>query len=763
MKRAWAVLAVVVVTFLAIPRAWASPAASNGPHVGASEAGPTSVKATSPPSSIGVRRGPVGLSLLGQSSFVRKGGSFDLRLAVSSPDPSVDRIQVLAYPRLTTRTAFLAAQSGHLPPYSIWGSAALPITSFPRAPAGGIQLKIPVDKTAPHRTIPTFNTSAGQPEGIYPFQVALYNANGVPLGPRLTTFLVYTGTTSDFPKLSVALILPFAANPVITRKGGVGELSSAASKRLAATAKTLLHEGVTVSLKVSPATLDSLRSGPRSDRSTLATLARAVRTSHDEVLPASYVPVTLAGMARAGLGGEIARQFAQGASTIKSRLGVAPSRHTWAVDGRLGRRSLEALRAAGMTRLVIPNNSLTPLRARYRNTTFAKPTRLFGAPAEVVGADDTLAGHFVAGGNQVLAAERLLADLSMVQMETPSVRRGVAVMPPRGSNVGSAFLTTLLAGLRANPILSPVSERRLFSTVPEGLSSDGSPLVRGLARPQGSAGARLGRHLVSALKTARLETQAIAAIAPERGALLSRLRRTVLLAEWQRLRSGAALSVLSSVRAALKGIRAGLALPASASITLTSRDGRLPLTLLASNPLGDHVELRLHSAKLVFLPFQAAGGACSRPGPSTEICRLDLSTARTTLQVPVEARTSGVFGLEEQLFSPNGTVLLSARRDVVRSTAVSDVGIALIVIATASLAAWWVRDLRHGRRAARLMPPEGLELNVEELEADHGFEPAKSSDGPERPQPPDRLPAAAHARAHVTIRGRRRSDYLAGR
>jgi hypothetical protein len=35
---------------------------------------------------------------------------------------------------------------------------------------------------------------------------------------------------------------------------------------------------------------------------------------------------------------------------------------------------------------------------------------------------------------------------------------------------------------------------------------------------------------------------------------------------------------------------------------------------------------------------------------------------------------------------------------------VSGVGVILIVVAIASLALWWIRDLRHGRRARQLVP-----------------------------------------------------------
>lgn len=92
------------------------------------------------------------------------------------------------------------------------------------------------------------------------------------------------------------------------------------------------------------------------------------------------------------------------------------------------------------------------------------------------------------------------------------------------------------------------------------------------------------------------------------------------------------------------------------------------------------------------------------PTPTSEVCVLTLSSQNTTLKVPVETRSSGVFPLDVSLVTPDGSVVLAHDRDTVRSTAVSGVGIVLIVLAAVSLAIWWARDLRHGRRARRLVP-----------------------------------------------------------
>jgi hypothetical protein len=57
-----------------------------------------------------------------------------------------------------------------------------------------------------------------------------------------------------------------------------------------------------------------------------------------------------------------------------------------------------------------------------------------------------------------------------------------------------------------------------------------------------------------------------------------------------------------------------------------------------------------------------------------------------------------------ELYTPDGSLLLASDRDTVRSTAVSGVAIILAILAALSLAVWWGRDLRRGRRRRGLVP-----------------------------------------------------------
>ncbi len=144
-------------------------------------------------------------------------------------------------------------------------------------------------------------------------------------------------------------------------------------------------------------------------------------------------------------------------------------------------------------------------------------------------------------------------------------------------------------------------------------------------------------------------------------------------------------------------------LPPSISITLTSGQGRLPVTLVSTAGLPVHVVLVLTSEQLRFVTARVNGGACNAVNAGSEDCQLTLSHSTTSLQIPVVVRTPGAFPLLLAVETPSGEVLATST-DTVRSTAIGDVAVALMVGAALFLAVWWVRNARHGRRARRLVP-----------------------------------------------------------
>ena len=135
---------------------------------------------------------------------------------------------------------------------------------------------------------------------------------------------------------------------------------------------------------------------------------------------------------------------------------------------------------------------------------------------------------------------------------------------------------------------------------------------------------------------------------------------------------------------------AAVVAPESGNVTLTSRDGRIPLNISNENLYDVTVKIRFDSDKLTF------------PDGDTVIVHLPRSTV-TPLDVDVRSRSSGSFPLRVVISSPDDIVLVSRSQFTVRSTAVSGVGIVLSVGAGLFLALWWASHFRRVRRARRLV------------------------------------------------------------
>jgi hypothetical protein len=653
----------------------------------------------------GVAIGASSLRLLQQSAWVGPGqGRFEMDLAVTAPDPSAETLEVVVYPELITRSEFQFVLAGNFPePY--YQTEPVPLRKLVPGPLGGVEVDIPVNS-------PSGGLSIG-PTGVYPVQVLLQR-QGLTQGKPLTTFLVYVAAgAASFRRLEVAVVVPLVTPAQVSPSGAIGQVPSAAASLIEEEAGELAYQRAPVSLEAPAWTVAAMARGPSQARRAVSELASAVRDG-DELLPSTWLPVDIGSLVVSGLGGYVSEQVSAGSSALASLLGSAPSMKTWVPSGQVAPVSLAALLSAGARQFVLPETALSPLPSVFQRLTFAQPARLEvegSGPSQgrakhvlVIGADAELSQRIsaaIAPSQAVLVAYQVLAELAMIDLEAPSDQRGVVLLPEPGTNLNPQFVSLLMSGLEGNPLLSAVTVSREFASVPLA-KDDGRILLRRLAsvaepRPLvGAPGLLATERVVRELGTVYGPGSAFV-----RG-LSRELFISVTSAFSTRTRARLVQSVDSTAERALHEVR----LPLEGSITLTARRARLPLTLLSSSRLSAHVRLVLSSEELSFVDAKFPAGSCVASSPGGETCSLVLSHASTTLQVPVLVRTPGAFQLAWEVESPDGSVLARGS-DTIRSTAVSGVGLLLMVAAALFLAVWWAKNARHGRRARRLVSSRG--------------------------------------------------------
>ena len=618
------------------------------------------------------------LQLRGQTTWWTPEQPVTIELAVDSTATDLE-VAVSLFGRIGTRSAFATTVER--------GVSGRAVTDIPAVPLADL----PTDDTGDR--ILTF-TPPARAEGVYPMRVQLRKAGAGAVVDSFVTYLLHAPAAPEGEPLSVALIVPVHAPPAVQPYGHVA-IDDRRAELLAELAATLEdHVEVGLTLAPTPETVEALATSPRAqDQETMATLASSLASR--QLLGGPWVPTDLTAILDGGLEEESAGLLTRGTEALRAQFpGAEPVTSTRVVDERLTDAGLEFLRTTQQAnRLVVPEAFLEPVR---RTKTLAQQFTLEGrGPVAAAGVDTALAAHFV-GDDPVLAAHRLLADLTVIYNDDPEIpRRGIAVAPPRTWAPDAALVDSLLAGLASSPVLRGVSLDRFFTDVAAATTGTGSraaPLVRQPAAdpPATPTGGALPAASINGARR-RIErfASAIDATDPAGAAILDRLDRTLLATTSVDLRPRDRARYVSGVNDLLDEQIAGIAMPSNRSITLTAREGEIPVTVRSNLAYPVRAVLRVRSDTLEF--------------PEGATHEVALGTRRNaTAQFAVRAQSSGSFPLRVQVESPDGLVLAESRFTV-RSTAISGVGTALSIGAGLFLLVWWANHLR-GRRSRRLVP-----------------------------------------------------------
>ena len=700
--------------------------------------------------------------LVRQTSWVAPGETLSLALRTADvADAAALELAVTVHPAVKTRVELARSMVGEglTSPIGPRSSAAVPLPEVPAAVDGTLSVQVPTqDLSAP----PDPARVRLRGRGIYPVQVELRELGGGETVDRFTTHLLAVAAPTDGSRLNAAVVLPLSAPPS-TGLAGVPPGPPAGASALADTAAGLTAAArVPVTLAPTPEILDSLLT---SDPTTAAALRQAL--ADRDVLGRPYVPVDVPalGAAAAPL---LPEHLATGQSAAREALGSEPLGGIWLADEPLDGPALAQVAAAGAPRLLLPQAWLGPTGPAVPSP--LRPVALAGRPragdtapgVTALVADGTLASGLDGRGavlDQPLTAHHLLADLAALATlpadqglpaPTAPLDRGVAtVVSSRDFMPSSAFLTELLGGLEASPVVKAVDLATAFALPVEPPGPSG-PAVRAAPAPSGPAAP--GRPAAASRPTTttrgrRGTTTTVASVtghtlAPLPADAVARGIGDVLAdAIWQLDTAGQVLTgsaplegsdptgndegpstgeqrrrllVATSAdlpveqrRARLRGLAeeanadlAGLKMPGERTLRLTARTGQLPVGISNDTGRTAQVLLQLDSEKLDF--------------PRGNSAQVVLDRRTTTSQILVRVRASGSFPVKVRLLTPDGGRVLQETEYVVRANSLPGVAIAVSGGAILVLAFWWARTLlperrharhRHGKRASRSGEP----------------------------------------------------------
>jgi hypothetical protein len=673
------------------------------------------------------------LRLISQSAWVTPGQPFDLKLetAAGGPPSSQTGVSVSVYPCLSSVSGFDQSVTAAGGPGGSPISATrtpLAVSGLPPMAGGGFDLSLPVsDRASSPSTAGGFTialtSTAGQcqsyPYGVYPVRIQLVDTStGQSLG-AFTTQLTYVDGGAATQRLRFALVLPVetAVTPSVSPTAAqllarpssalapLGPRAAAVLAGLSTTMAAPAHAAVPFTVSASPQTVQALEaSGHGTTVDQLASLAAAPDVH--QFLSAPFAPVDASTLVDDGLGDELAQQVLRGsevlgATDIRPSTSAGSGLGAWVTNDGLDSTALAQLASDGYRQVVLPASSVP---ASPTNGSTAEPFPLAtpqGTTVTGIVTDSDVAARFDGSPQDpVLAAYQLVAELAQIYFEKPNdtTVRGVAAAAPNGWVSNPAFVGALLSALDGNPTVEPVTTAELFAALPTASCHGPCKLV------PGGPGAPLPAGSIRAQRR-RIAGFSSAATSAAPRSISTQLGDLVLAGESERLRPAQQAAVLANTGSALDAQLTQLVVGGERTVTLTSQQGTLQVTMVSSAPYPVTGTLTLTSDKLLFPngTTQWSEGATLFPGGPG-------SAHTTVVPVIVRTRASGLFRVGIAFASPDRGLVLSTGQVSVRSTATSVVGVVLSLGAVLVLVVWWLRTSRKRRALRRLEEADDLEL-----------------------------------------------------
>jgi hypothetical protein len=625
------------------------------------------------------------VALTSQDAWTPIGGTFTMSLKTTGATDGL-QLTLTVHDRVLSRSAFDASLGDNPTFPQVLTLSRRSLDQYP-ADANGVRVvQVEVNELGVRR----------QGNGVYPVEVQLRDANDSTLAGFVTDVAVVDLAAAAPKQLDVAWIWPLVADPALAPDGTfnadvVSELVPGG--RLGRQAATIGADvDVPLTLAPSPETLDAwLALAQGQDNPEIAAGVDALRrggTRH-QVLASSFVPLDLPSLNAAGLAGPLRNELDRGTDILQSFFNTHIDPST-AMPGGLDPQTLAALQAAVRTRLVLDGSTLEPFAGRFtatRPAVLAHPADSTSEAMKVVATDPGLEAFLQGNAPPALRVAHLLGALAVIQGEQPSLARGVAFANPSDWDPSDEFVTALLAGLRANPFVHPVTVDTLLAETPAARvddAPDGDPVVRTLA----PATIRKAPVKAGDYYQALLDRNAIAALFGNEDARVAHADRTLLSVLSANLENPAGRRLArAQLRAIGRSGRDFLSLihsPAQSTITLTSSEANIPLTFRNDADKSVPIHIALTSDKLVF-PEGTARDVTLLPGKNQ------------TVRIAVETRSSGTFPMLMTVTTAGGLPIQTSEVTV-RSSFVSGVGVFLTVGAIAFLALWWGWDIRRRRR-----------------------------------------------------------------
>ncbi|MET0902251.1 MAG: DUF6049 family protein [Acidimicrobiales bacterium] len=624
------------------------------------------------------------VELVSQTPVAEPGGSFVVTVRLSGI-PADGSVALTVHQRVRSRSELAQSMEGE-GLRSVVFPLVVPLSDLPPQPDGTRRVELSLDTAAGGLSLPT--------EGVYPVELTAHDAAGAPLATLVTHLIVPPEAGDDSPNLAVALVAEVAAPTALQPDGAVRLARPDVDDLTALVSGLTAAPDVPATLSVRPETVEGLQSSPEPLDAELVPALQAAAGGR-MVLAEPYVPIDLDALAAADLLAEVRPQQDRGRAVLTDALGAAPDGTVQLAPPTLGADGLAVTAFGGIGRLVVDDERLEPLAEGIIDYSLAQPF-VVAVPEEsdvedrtpgrilALSPDPIMMERLNAGGSPGLVVSQVLAELALLRLERPSVARASVLRLTPG--LPSATVAQLVQAIGTGRPFEAVSLPDAFERAEPLLDAGGNPAERALEPAESE---EISTDTARAVTDRRTDLATFTTLVGPDSPLPDLPSRHLLIATGAEVDDADREGHLAAAGAAMADVAGGVTTPATFSLTLTAREGTIPLTIRNDSGVPVEVLIRLRSQKLEF--------------PDGDTIELELVEESTRIDIRVRSRATGAFPLLIDVRTPDGERSLSMSRYTVRSTAVSGAGLLLSVGAGVFLTVWWARHWRRTRRSRKLV------------------------------------------------------------
>ena len=536
--------------------------------------------------------------------------------------------------------------------------------------------------------------------GVYPIQVTLRDSRGE---ETASTAMPYFASAATNP-LNVTWVVPISAPTVRPIDGTYSQpaIDSLGMSELTQQLQAIAaRPGANLTLAPDPSLLDTLSdladgfelTSPTGTQRVLPgdVTARAASDLLDafrrasqaagEIATVPYVPADLPSLAQNKMRGDALRQITLGRSITEQILHRSPALSILIPPGlAFDTTSASALAPLGISGLVIDPATLpqTPTEP-FQPGLFgpSRPVALGDGSLRALLPDKYLTERLAGHEQGVLVAQSIIAETASSYLELPSFGSERVIVIDSPSLMAPTSLAAAIDGLSSAPWVRMRSATEALTILPSQGAVLPLPTFVRTDQPYLS-GARAARTALSTLDSILIQPL------PQS----DEYDRNLLAAEsseWQADPS-AGLRLARRVRTSVSNILSGIQVGSGRRVTLTSKSGSVPVTIINRNPFSVRLRVHVESAKVGF------------PNGAAKITQIDPPNA--TVDFTVLARAAGSFPLDVRLETPDGIRLIGRGSVILRSSAVSAVALLVVAGSTVFLLLAWARRTRKRTKAA---------------------------------------------------------------